>query len=74
MRIEEVKKTLFAKFGKNRVGIVIPAGDKWIVSIDGEDQPSVIDGNTIRGLNENDEQDAQLLSLARKNYENGNFY
>ena len=74
MRIEEVKKMLFAKFGENRVDIVIPAGDKWVVSIDGEDQPTIIDGDAIRGLNENDEQDAQLLSLARKNYENGNFY
>ena len=74
MRIEEVMKTLFAKFGKGRVDIVIPAGDKWIASIDGEDQPSVVDGDTIRGLNGNDKQDARLLSLARKNFEKGNFY
>ena len=74
MRIEEVKKLLFDKFGENRVDVIIPAGDKWIASIDGEDQPSLIDGEDIRGLNENDKDDARLLSIARKNIENGDFY
>ena len=74
MRIEEVKRLLFSRFGANRINIIIPAENMWVVSIDGEDQPSVVNGTVIRGLNESDEHDARLLSVARNNFAMGNFY